>query len=260
MSDLPEHALRNRAQWDAWADNFVERGRRNWASPSPTWGMWAIPESQVGMFPDDVAGRDAIELGCGTAYVSAWLARAGARPVGIDNSARQLATARALQREHGVDFPLIHASAETTGLPDAGFDLAISEYGASIWCDPYVWIPEAARLLRPGGCLAFLVNSPLLMMCVADLAVDPAGTQLRRDQFGMHRFEWDDDDSVEFHLPHGELIRLLRDCGFVIEELKELQAPQGATTTETFVTPEWAQRWPTEEVWKVRKDTMPRPF
>ncbi len=258
MSDLPEHALRNRAQWDAWADSFVEKGRRNWASPSPNWGMWAIPESQVGMFPDDVAGRDAIELGCGTAYVSAWLARAGARPVGIDNSARQLATARELQREHSVDFPLIHGSAERTGLHDAGFDLAISEYGASIWCDPYVWIPEAARLLRPGGLLVFLVNSPLLMMCVADLAVDPAGTQLRRDQFGMHRFEWDDDDSVEFHLPHGELIRLLRDCGFVIEELKELQAPRGATTTETFVTPEWAHRWPTEEVWKVRKDTTPR--
>jgi 2-polyprenyl-3-methyl-5-hydroxy-6-metoxy-1,4-benzoquinol methylase len=34
-------------------------------------------------------------VGCGTGYVSAWLARLGARPVGLDNSAAQLATARA---------------------------------------------------------------------------------------------------------------------------------------------------------------------
>ena len=53
-------------------------------------------------------------------------------------------------------------------LPDASFDFAISEYGASIWCDPYEWIPEAARLLRPGGRLVFLVNAPLIMLCGPD--------------------------------------------------------------------------------------------
>lgn len=253
MTELPEHALRNRAQWDAWADDYVANGRRNWASNEPTWGIWGIPEAQVGMLPDDVSGLDVVELGCGTAYVSAWLARRGARPVGIDNSERQLATARQLQAEYGLDFPLIHGSAEATGFADASFDLAISEYGASIWCDPHVWLPEAARLLRPGGRLVFLVNSPLLMMCMADLADEPAGTELRRDQFGMHRFDWEDDDSVEFHLPHGEMIRLLRECGFAIEGLNELQAPPDATSTYTFVTADWARRWPTEEVWMVRK-------
>ena len=44
------------------------------------------------MLPAAIDGRDSIELGCGTGYVSAWLARHGARPVGIDNSARQLET------------------------------------------------------------------------------------------------------------------------------------------------------------------------
>ena len=255
MTDMPDHVRRNRAQWDAWADDYVATGRANWARAEPAWGIWQIPESELAMFPATVAGLDAIELGCGTAYVSAWLARRGARPVGIDNSERQLATARELQAEHGLTFPLIHGSAEATGLPDASFDLVISEYGAGIWCDPYAWIPEAARLLRPGGHLAFLVNSPLLMMCVADLAVDPAGTELRRDWFGMHRFEWMDDDSVEFHLPHGEMIRLLREHDFAIDELREVQPPEGATSSYPFVTADWARRWPSEEIWRARKSS-----
>jgi SAM-dependent methyltransferase len=253
MSELPDHVARNRAEWDRWADEYVAAGERNWASNDPTWGIWGLPEEQVRMLPPDPEGLDVIELGCGTAYVSAWLARRGARPVGIDNSDRQLATARRLQREHGVTFPLIHGNAETTGLPDASFDWAISEYGASIWCDPYLWIPEAARLLRSGGGMSFLVNTPLLQLCMADLAEEPAGTELRFDYFGLHRQEWPDDDGVEFHLPHGEMIRLLGECGFVVEALNELRAPADATSTYTFVTAEWAHRWPSEEVWTVRK-------
>ena len=181
------------------------------------------------------------------------MARRGARPVGIDNSPAQLATARELQREHRLEFPLLEGNAEEVPLPDASFDFAVSEYGASIWCDPYRWIPEASRLLRPGGRLAFLVNGALLMLCAADFAGEPAEDRLRRDYFGMHRVEWPDDDSVEFHLPHGELIALLRGSGFEIEELREIQPPADATTRYEYVTIDWARRWPSEEVWKVRK-------
>jgi SAM-dependent methyltransferase len=253
MRELPEHVQRNRSAWDGWAHEYVDAGRRNWASDVPTWGIWDIPEAQAGMLPPDCEGLDAVELGCGTAYVSAWLGRRGARPVGIDNSEAQLTTARRYQEEFGLTFPLHHGNAEATPFADASFDLAISEYGASIWCDPYAWIPEAARLLRPDGRLHFLVNSPLLMLFAEDDENVPAGTTLLRDYFGMHRFEWPDDPSVEFHLGHGEMIRLLHECGFEIEALVELQAPEGATTRYPFVTPEWAHRWPSEEVWRAVK-------
>ena len=252
MDELPEHVRRNRTVWDVRAAEYIEDGRRNWGS-EPSWGIWSVPERDLGVLPGSVDGCDSIELGCGTAYVSAWLARRGARPVGIDNSEAQLATARAFQREFGLEFPLWHGNAESVPAADASFDLAISEYGASIWCDPYLWIPEAARLLRPGGRLIFLVNGVIAMLTLPDAPDAAAGDRLLRPYFGMHRFEWSDDDSVEFHLPHGELIALLRRYGFVIEELLEIRPSDEAVTRYSFIPLEWARQWPCEEVWKVRK-------
>ena len=249
------HAARNREVWNELATAYEEPGRRAWASDEPDWGIWSIPERELRVLPD-VAGKDVVELGCGTAYWSAWLARRGARPVGVDLSERQLASARRFQEEFGPEFPLLHGSAEAVPLPDASFDLALSEYGASIWCDPYRWIPEAARLLRPGGRLIFLKNSVLVMLCTSWSGEGAAGEQLVRDLFGMHRFTWPEDGSTEFNLPHGEWIRLLRRSGFEVEDLVEVQAPAGAPPNRwESVTPEWARRWPSEEIWKARKRT-----
>ena len=249
-NDLPEHVVRNRAVWDRWAPDWAAAGERNW-SAEPSWGIWSTPECELGLL-SDVAGLDAIELGCGTAYVSAWLARLGARPVGIDNSPRQLETARRLQGQHGLEFPLLLGNAETVPYPDASCDLAISEYGAATWADPYVWIAEAARLLRPGGRLEFLTNAHLEILCAPD-SEEPSTDRLLNDQFRSHRFEWSSDESVEFHLPHGEMIRLLRRAGFEVEELIEIRAPEKAATRNKYVTREWARRWPSEEAWKARK-------
>ena len=253
MSEIPEHVRRNRALWDDWAQKFAAPGEEGWARDTPTWGIWHVSESQVAMLPDDLAGKDAIELGCGTAYVSAWLARRGARVVGIDNSEAQLATARRLQRRHGLDFPLLHGNAEEVPYPDASFDFAISEYGACLWADPRRWVPEAARLLRPGGRLVFLVNSFLMMLCMPAEDGVAATDRLLRTAFGMYRVEWPGDMGIEFHLSHGEWIRLLRRSGFEIEDLIELRPPPDATTRYPFVTLEWARNWPCEEVWKARK-------
>ncbi len=255
MPELPEHVVSNRAYWNGLAAEYASDGLAKWAAEEPSWGIWSVPESRLPVLPTEVEGMDAIELGCGTAYVSAWLARRGARPTGIDNSEAQLATARKLQARFGLEFPLLHGNAERVPLPDTSFDLAISEYGASIWCDPYQWIPEAARLLRPGGELIFLVNGILAILCDPDEGESvPVDELLQRPLFGMHRMTWSEETpSVEFHLPHGEMIALLRRSGFEVEELLEVRPPADATTRHPLVTLEWARRWPCEEVWKARK-------
>jgi SAM-dependent methyltransferase len=256
LEALPEHVRANRVAWDEYAKDYVEPGRQNWSTPQVTWGIWGIPDEELRLLPEDVTGQKIAELGCGTGYVSAWLARRGANPVGIDNSPAQLETARAFQREFALDFPLHLGNAEATPFEDASFDGAVSEYGAALWADPYAWIPEAARILKPGGWLMFLTNSPLVVMAIPD-QVDPelpAGETLLRPYFGMHRTTWAGDDSVEFHLPHGKWIDLLHTAGFEIERLVEIQAPAGATTRwTTIATPEWARQWPSEEAWVVRK-------
>ena len=248
---LSDDAARNRVLWTDLAPNYAAQGERHWRE-EPAWGIWRVPESELNVI-GDVAGLDVVELGCGTAYWSAWLMRRGARPVGIDITEAQLETARRLQREHDLQFPLIHASAENVPLPDATFDLALSEYGASIWADPHLWIPEAARLLRHGGRLVFLRNSTLLMLCTPPSGERPT-ERLERDAFGMHRFEWPDDGSVEFHLMHGDWIRLLRSNGLEVEDLLELRSrPEPQENAHDNVTWEWARRWPSEEIWVARK-------
>jgi SAM-dependent methyltransferase len=257
MSELTPHAQKNRDQWNEWAADYVAEGRRSWSLDHPISGIWRIPDSSVGALGDmsRFKSLDVLELGCGTAYFGAWFAKAGARVHGIDNSPEQLKTAHALQEEFGLEFPLQLGTAEDLPFEDQSFDVAFSEYGASIWCDPYLWIPEAARVLRPGGELIFLANSVLSILCAPD-DDGPTTTELKRPQLGLHKLEWPDDptdNSVEFHLPHGQLIDLFNDCGLQVQRLIELHAPVGATTRYQFVTPEWAQQWPSEEIWIARK-------
>jgi len=253
MTSLRDYVLHNREHWDRQAPDYVASGERHWAQAAPTWGIWGVPESELRMLPSDPKGEDAIELGCGTAYVSSWLARRGARVVGIDNSEQQLATARRLQQQHKLEFPLVHSNAESVPYPDQSFDFAISEYGACLWADPKKWVAEAARLLRPGGRLHFLTNAFLLMLCADEDETKPAADRLLRPAFGVYRMEWPGDSGVEFHLSHADWIRLLRDSGFEIEDLIDVRPPEGATTRYQFVTTDWARKWPSEEVWKVRK-------
>ncbi len=254
MAELPEHVLENRKAWTEFSVGFEEPGRSAWASDHINWGIWDVRESDIHALGDlkRWRGKDVIELGCGTGYISAWLARIGMHPVGIDITPAQIANARKFQKEFNLEFPILQCSAEDVPLKSESFDLAISEYGASIWCDPYKWIPEAARLLRPGGTLVFLRNGTLSVLCTAPSG--PVTEGLQRDYFEMHRITWEEDPGVEFHLPPGKMIQVLRDNGFEVEALIEIEPPADAKEVRyEYMNLNWAKHWPSEEIWRAVK-------
>jgi ubiquinone/menaquinone biosynthesis C-methylase UbiE len=257
MSTRPDSIAANIAHW---TKNNRERhvggaSVESWAEGELRWGIFGIREEDLGSPLGAVRGIDVVELGCGTAYFSARLAKRGARPVGVDPTPAQLATARRMQDATGIRFPLVEAPGERVPLPDASFDLALSEYGASLWADPKLWVPEAARLLRPGGRLVFMTNSLIVNLTMPDRSEDMVTERLQRPLKELYRVEWADEIGVEFHPSHAEWIDLLRAAGFEIERLIDVYAAPDSKRHDFYgyVSPEWARKWPAEEIWTARK-------
>ena len=246
-----DHVELNKAAWEHWAPRYAAASREAWRDPL-SWGAWGVPESEARLLEGIEPQTDVLELGCGTAAISSWLLRLGLRPIGVDIARAQLETAAQLQHEFGISFGLLCANAEQLHFEDSSFGMAVSEYGASLWCDPRRWLPEAHRVLRPGGRLIFITNGALLMACTPEDG-SPPGERLVRDYFSEYASFPGDDGAVEFHLTHGDWIRLLRDCGFTVENLLEVRAPPHATPRFNFVSADWGRRWPSEEIWIAQK-------
>jgi len=240
----------NRAHWNRTSDEYQAAHGTQLAEHPMAWGVWSIPEDDLRVL-GDVSDKQILELGCGGAQWSIALTKRGAHCVGLDNSERQLERARENQRAAAVEFPLVHGSAENVPLPNDSFDIVFCDHGAMSFADPLRTVPEAARLLRSGGLLAFSAETPIHFICWDDDA-DAIGTTLKSNYFERRRAE--DESSVCFSLPYGEWIALFRNNGFVIESLIELRPPPNAATSyRDFVTFDWASAWPAEQIWRVRR-------
>lgn len=255
MTDVREssdHDERNRDFWDDYSDTYQADHGPQLAVHGAAWGVWQVPEDELGIL-GDVAGRDVLELGCGAAQWSIVLATRGARAIGLDISLRQLEHAARLMDAAGVAVPLIHASAEAVPLPDASLDVIFCDHGAMVFADPYVTVPETARLLRDGGLLAFSMHTPIAEACWPPGSDEPV-EWLANDYFGMHRVDLGDSGHAEFQLPYGEWIRLFARSGFVVEDLIELRpTPEATSTYYDEPARDWGRRWPLEHIWKVRR-------
>lgn len=259
LGNMPgTHVEENRRYWNEDAAAWVAAGERSWSS-DPDWGQWGVPEAELGLLPESMEGMDAVELGCGTGYGSAWMWRRGARVVGLDVSENQLATARRLAEEHGAPIQFLHADAEAVPLPDASFDFALSEFGAALWCEPRAWLGEAHRLLRPGGKVVFLTSTPWTVVCSPLDGSSPIGTQLLRPYFGTYRVDWTEVDvdpgGIEFVPTMAEWFRVFSDTGFTVDDYLEIQAPADAEGVPFTVDADWARRWPAEHVWKLSRSS-----
>jgi SAM-dependent methyltransferase len=250
LTSAPER--RNREFWDADADDY-QAVHADDLSPARAraWGAWRIPDAELGIL-GDVRGLDVLELGCGAAQWSAALAADGARPVGLDQSLAQLRHARRLRKQRGVGFGLVAAGGTAVPFRAGSFDVVFSDHGAMSFCDPARTVPEVARVLRPGGRFAFCKTTPLVYLTY-DWRRDRQSRRLRGDYFAMRVFA-SDEGTVDFQVPYGEWLRTFRRHGLLVEDLVELRPPDGATTTYDLAPLAWAQRWPAEEIWVLRRE------
>jgi SAM-dependent methyltransferase len=248
--DQQPHEIHNREEWDRRSDAYQSRHGAQLAG-GRGWGVWQLPESEIGAL-GEVRDLDVLELGCGAAQWSIALHARGARTTGLDVSERQLEHARSLMVEAGTDFPLVHSSAESTPFDDASFDIVFCDHGAMTFADPYRTVPEAARILRPGGLLAFAMHTPILDLAWAPPAEHPSGL-LELDYWDLHRLEEPGEPTV-FQLRYGEWIRLFIQSGLIVESLLELRPPADATSSyRSDADRDWARRWPMEHIWRVRR-------
>lgn len=253
---MSDHVSINRDFWNGIAADWVQAGQEAWASDVICWGNWRQPESTLNLLPLDMSAMAAVELGCATGYVSGWMARRGAKVTGVDVSVEQLSTARQLASQHQTDITFLERNAEQTGLPDASFDFAISEYGAAIWCDPELWLPEAHRILRPGATLVFLGAHPLTII-TTPLNGAPCERQFHRPYRGLRGADWTqvefDPAGIEFNRTISGWMALFAEVGFEVLHYHELFAPLDQTE-DRFSTPaQWAKDYPSEQVWVLRR-------
>ena len=244
----------NLASWEADSVAYQQRNAEQlnrWDRLA--WGVWDLPEDQVGAL-GDVDGLDALELGCGAAQFGIRVAMRGARVVGLDLSANQLAAAGPHLRETGVRMPLVRGDAEELPFADELFDLVFCDHGATTFTDPRRTVPEVSRVLRPGGLFVFNISTPIIWM-TWPLVDGPPGRELVRPYFDMRRMVWDEEDgSVDYQLTYGEWIRLFRESGLLVEDLIELRPDAGSDSTYAgYAEVAWARDFPGEHIWKVRK-------
>lgn len=251
-----DDATRNERWWDEYAEGYLMGHEAHLPTDEPTWSLWGLPESRLGVL-GDYRGKDVVELGCGGGQFSIALARNGARCTAVDISSEQVQLGeRLLAEATAVDgarpsVTFLLGDAEDVPLETATFDLAVSDYGASMFADPKRWIPEAARLLRPGGRLVFSAITPFLEVCWPPNQ-ELTSESLVKDYFGLHRIE---DRAVYYNLPYGEWIRLFRSSGLDVIDLVETRPADDVTETAYRSTNQvaWARRWPAEMIWVLER-------
>ena len=114
------------------------------------------PDAGLNLLPSDMSGVEAIELGCGTAYVSGWMARRGARVTAIDMAEAPLAVARLHLKKSGMEIDYLRETAESHAAANAGaYDIVTCLEMLEHVPDPSSIVRSCAQLVRPGGDVFF---------------------------------------------------------------------------------------------------------
>jgi SAM-dependent methyltransferase len=219
----------NRQWWDGDADDYQAEHGDYLGIADFVWCPENLREEDAGLL-GAVEGKQILEVGCGAAMCSRWLANRGARPTAFDVSAGMLRHARAGAVETGIEVPLVQADAEHLPFRDAAFDIAFTAFGAiQFVADSARVMREVARVLRPGGRWVFATTHPIRWSFPDDPG--PAGLTATMPYWDRTPYvEVAEDGSatyVEHHRTLSDRVREIAAAGFVLVDVVEPQWPAG---------------------------------
>jgi SAM-dependent methyltransferase len=230
--DGPESERASRAWWDADAADYLAEHGRDIGDIEFVWGPEGLREADAGLL-GEVTGTDVLEVGCGSAPCSRWLATVGARPVALDLSGQMLRHGAAIGVATGIEVPLVQAGAEHLPFADGSFDTACSSFGAVPFvAEPERVMREVARVLRPGGRWVFAVNHPMRWVFSDDPG--PDGLVVQQSYFDRTPYVEVDDRGratyVEHHRTLGDRVRDVVGAGLLLDAIVEPEWPEDRTT------------------------------
>jgi SAM-dependent methyltransferase len=228
-----ESVRANRRWWDAAAPAYLAEHGSDLGDVDFLWGPEGLREAEAHLL-GDVAGRRALEIGCGSASCARWLRTAGADVVALDLSAVMLTRAAELNRSTGIDVPLLQADAGALPLADGSVDLACSAFGGLPFvADAGAALREVARVLRPGGRFVASVNHP--MRWPFPDSPEPDDLRIVSSYFDRTPYVETDGDGrtvyVEHHRTVGDWVRAVVGAGLMLEDLIEPEWTPGRTET-----------------------------
>jgi SAM-dependent methyltransferase len=231
--DVDDGAARtaSRHYWDTEAASYQAEHGDFLGDADFVWSPEGVREADLALL-GDVAGRTVLEVGCGAAQCSRWLASRGARPVAFDMSSGQLGQARLKAELTGVTVPLVQADATRLPFADASVDLACSAFGAVPFvAEPAMVMAEVARVLRPGGRWVFSTTHPFVW-CLPD-EPDESGLRVIHSYFDRRAYTERDSDGtpayVETHRTIGDRVRDIVTAGLELLDIIEPEWPTGET-------------------------------
>lgn len=227
--DERESRQANGPDWDRYADEYQATHGAFLGDAGFVWGPEGLSEEDARAL-GPLEDRDVLELGSGAGQCSRWVRSQGGRAIGLDLSHRQLQHSRRLDVETGVAVPSVRATATHLPFRDRCMDVVFCSFGAlQFVSDIAATLGEVARVLRPGGRLAFSITHPTRW----SFPDDPGEPGLTATQSYWDRTPYVEVDAdsgrvsyVEHHRTLGDWVELLSDHGFVLRRLLEPPWPE----------------------------------